>query len=120
VTVLREGVSRSSCDTTADEERAQLQTCKTYTLFRTGTAEGAAAQVSSVDHEMQTETIRRRNQISHDHSLLYPEAGHLPSEVMNAIPSVNSLRKPAAAWLPKQIGGRREQVKGSRIWSSSC
>src|SRR3989442_12659052 len=63
---------------------------------------------------MQTETIRRRNQFRTITVGCMPEAGHLPSEVMNAIrPQLTAFANQLPPGYQMQIGGsEEEQVKG--------
>src|SRR6266566_359368 len=116
VTVLREGDKQIPVVTRLRmEERAQLADVQDLYVYSTqGPQKAPLRQVSSVDHEMQTETIRRRNQFRTITVGCMPEAGHLPSEVMNAIrPQLTAFANQLPPGYQMQIGGsEEEQVKG--------
>src|SRR5256886_15277958 len=97
------------------EERAQLADLQDLYVYSTqGPQKAPLRQVSSVDHEIQTETIRRRNQFRTITVGCMPEAGHLPSEVMNAIrPQLTAFANQLPPGYQMQIGGSaEEQVQG--------
>jgi multidrug efflux pump len=116
VTVLREGDKQIPVVTRLRmEERAQLADVQDlYVYSSQGPQKAPLRQVSSVDHEMQIETIRRRNQFRTITVGCMPEAGHLPSEVMNAIrPQLTTFANQLPPGYQMQIGGsEEEQVKG--------
>jgi len=118
VTVLREGDKQIPVVTRLRmEERAQLADVQDLYVYSTqGPQKAPLRQVSSVEHEMQTETIRRRNQFRTITVGCMPEAGHLSSEVMNAIrPQLAAFANQLPPGYQMQIGGsEEEQVKGFR------
>ena len=116
VTVLREGDKQIPVVTRLRmEERAQLADVQNlYVYSMQGPQKALLRQVSSVDHEMQTETIRRRNQFRTITVGCMPEAGHLPSEVASAIrPQLAAFANQLPPGYRMEIGGsEEEQVKG--------
>jgi multidrug efflux pump subunit AcrB len=97
------------------EERAQLADINNlYVYSSQGTGRVPLGQVSSIEHGMQTEKLRRRNQFRTITVSCFPQDGVLPSEVMSA--SREKLDAFAAALPPgyrMEIGGEEEdQVKG--------
>jgi multidrug efflux pump subunit AcrB len=116
VTVLREGDKQIPVVTRLRmEERAQLADVQNlYVYSSQGTQKALLRQVSSVDHGMQIETIRRRNQFRTITVGCMPEAGHLPSEVMNAVrPQLTAYASQLPPGYQMEIGGsEEEQVKG--------
>ncbi|HKC86906.1 MAG TPA: efflux RND transporter permease subunit [Blastocatellia bacterium] len=97
------------------EERAQLADINNlYVYSSQGAGRVPLGVVSSVEHEMQTEKLRRRNQFRTITVSCFPKDGALPSEVMSA--SREKLNAFAAALPPgykMEIGGEEEeQVKG--------
>jgi multidrug efflux pump subunit AcrB len=116
VTTLREGdkqipvVARLRM-----EERAQLADINNlYVYSSQGAGRVPLGVVSSVEHEMQTEKLRRRNQFRTITVSCFPRDGALPSEVMSV--SREKLNAFAATLPPgykMEIGGEEEeQVKG--------
>jgi multidrug efflux pump subunit AcrB len=116
VTVLREGDKQIPVVTRLRmEERAQLADVQNLYVYSTqGPQKAPLRQVSSVDHGMQTETIRRRNQFRTITVGCMPEAGHLPSEVMSAIrPQLTAFANQLPPGYRMEVGGsEEEQVKG--------
>jgi multidrug efflux pump subunit AcrB len=99
------------------EERAQLADINNlYVYSSQGAGRVPLGVVSSVEHEMQTEKLRRRNQFRTITVSCFPRDGALPSEVMSA--TREKLNAFAAALPPgykMEIGGEEEeQVKGFR------
>lgn len=97
------------------EERAQLADLNNlYVYSSQGTGRVPLGQVSSVEHSMQTEKLRRRNQFRTITVSCFPKDGVLPSEVMGA--AREQLDAFAGALPPgykMEIGGEEaEQVKG--------
>ncbi|HEU0174231.1 MAG TPA: efflux RND transporter permease subunit [Blastocatellia bacterium] len=97
------------------EERAQLADINNlYVYSSQGIGRAPLGQVSSVEHEMQTEKLRRRNQFRTISVSCFPKEGVLPSEVMKAARA--RLTAFAGALPPgykMEIGGEEEeQVKG--------
>src|SRR5262249_48068385 len=71
-------------------------------------------QVSSVEHGMQTEKLRRRNQFRTISVSCFPKDGVLPSEVMNAArEKLNDFAGALPPGYKMEVGGEEEeQVKG--------
>src|SRR5258706_8753544 len=116
VTVLREGDKQIPVVTRLRmEERAQLADVQhPYLYFSQGAQKAPLRQVSSVDHEMQTETIRRRNQFRTITVGCVPEEGYLPSEVLSGFgPKLADFANRLPPGYQMEIGGsEEEQVKG--------
>jgi multidrug efflux pump subunit AcrB len=116
VTVLREGDKQIPVVTRLRmEERAQLADVQNlYVYSLQGPQKALLRQVSSIDHQMQIETIRRRNQFRTITVGCMPEAGHLPSEVMSAFrPQLTAFANQLPPGYRMEIGGsEEEQVKG--------
>jgi AcrB/AcrD/AcrF family/Pyridine nucleotide-disulphide oxidoreductase, dimerisation domain/Pyridine nucleotide-disulphide oxidoreductase len=116
VTTLREGDKQIPVAARLRmEERAQLADINNlYVYSSQGAGRVPLGVVSSVEHEMQTEKLRRRNQFRTITVSCFPRDGALPSEVMSA--SREKLNAFAAALPPgykMEIGGEEEeQVKG--------
>jgi multidrug efflux pump subunit AcrB len=97
------------------EERAQLADINNlYVYSSQGAGRVPLGAVSSVEHGMQTEKLRRRNQFRTITVSCFPKDGVLPSEVMSA--AREKLNAFAAALPPgykMEVGGEEEdQVKG--------
>ncbi|MFN7944117.1 MAG: efflux RND transporter permease subunit [Blastocatellia bacterium] len=97
------------------EERAQLADINNlYVYSSQSTGRVPLGAVSAVEHGMQTEKLRRRNQFRTITVSCFPQEGRLPSEVMSA--ARERLNEFAAALPPgyrMEIGGEEEeQVKG--------
>jgi multidrug efflux pump subunit AcrB len=116
VTVLREGdkqipvVARLRM-----EERAQLADMQNlYVYSMQGTQKAPLRQVSSIEYGMQTEKVRRRNQFRTITVSCMAEAGHLPSEIMNAArPQLTAFANQLPSGYRMDTGGsEEEQVKG--------
>ncbi|HKX29018.1 MAG TPA: efflux RND transporter permease subunit [Blastocatellia bacterium] len=114
VTNLREGDKQIPVVTRLRmEERAQLSDINSlYVYSSQGTGRVPLGQVSSVEHGMQTEKLRRRNQFRTITVSCIPEHGVLPSEVMSA--AREKLRAFASTLPPgyrMEIGGEEEDQK---------
>lgn len=116
VTVLREGDKQIPVVTRLRmEERAQLADVQNlYVYSMQGEQKVPLRQVSSVEYAMQTEKIRRRNQFRTITISCMAEAGHLPSEIMNAArPQLTTIANHLLPGYKMDIGGsEEEQVKG--------
>lgn len=116
VTSLREGDKQISVVARLRmEERAQLADLNNlYVYSSQGTGRVPLGQVSSVEYQMQTEKLRRRNQFRTITVSCFPQDGMLPSDVMKA--ARTRLAAVAGALPPgyrMEIGGEEEeQVKG--------
>jgi multidrug efflux pump subunit AcrB len=96
-------------------ERAELADLRNlYVYSSQGEQKVPLRQVSSVDYQIKTQKIKRRNQFRTVTISCFPATGHLPSEVMEAArPQLTAFerRLPPGYWL--QVGGdEEEQVKG--------
>jgi multidrug efflux pump subunit AcrB len=118
VTTLREGdrqipvVARLRM-----EERAQLGDLRNlYVYSGEGTQKIHMRQVASLEHGMQTEKLRARNQFRTITISAFPAEGKLASEVMKAArPRLNELQQQLPAGYRMEIGGEEEdQVKSFR------
>jgi multidrug efflux pump subunit AcrB len=116
VTVLREGDKQIPVLTRLRmEERAQLADVQNLYVYSTqGTQKAPLNQISSLGYGMQTEKIRRRNQFRTITVSCMAEAGHLPSEVVNAARSqLTAFANQLPPGYRMDIGGsEEEQVKG--------
>jgi multidrug efflux pump subunit AcrB len=118
VAVLREGdqqipvVARLRMD-----ERAQLSDMRSlYVYSGEGPQKVPLQSISSIVYDMQTEKLQRRNQFRTVTVSAFPEAGVLPSEVLNAaMPRLNEFRQTLPVGYRLEIGGEyEEQGKGFR------
>jgi multidrug efflux pump subunit AcrB len=116
VTTLREGdkqipvVARMRM-----EERAQLADLDNlYVYASQGSGRTPLSQVASIEHGMQTEKLRRRNQFRTITVSCFPKDGSLPSEVMSAVrEKLNVFADSLPAGYKMEIGGEEaEQIKG--------
>jgi multidrug efflux pump subunit AcrB len=116
VATLREGeeqipvVARLRMD-----ERAQLSDIRSlYVYARQGTQKVPLQSISSIVYDTQTEKLQRRNQFRTITVSAFPEAGVLPSEVLDAaLPRLETFRNDLPTGYQMEIGGEREeQVKG--------
>lgn len=118
VTTLREGEKRIPVVVRLrGEERAQLsQVQNMYVYSMTGTQKVPLAQISSIEYQMQTEKIRRRNQFRTITVSAFPVPGVLPSEVLNAAkPALAAFEATLPMGYRMEIGGEEaEQIKGFR------
>jgi multidrug efflux pump subunit AcrB len=116
VTVLREGDKQIPIVTRLRmEERAQLADVQNlYVYSMQGDQKAPLRQVSSVEYGMQKEKIRRRNQFRTITVSCMAEAGHLPSEIVNAARSqLTALANQLPPGYRLDVGGsEEEQVKG--------
>jgi len=97
------------------DERARLADLNNLYVFSTqGTQKVPLQQVSSISYEMETETLRRRNQFRTIRVSCFPADGHLPSEVMNDIrPKLTAFQQSLPPGYRMEIGGEEEsQVSG--------
>jgi len=97
------------------EERAQLADINNlYVYSSQGTGRVPLGQVSSVEHGMQTEKLRRRDQFRTISVSCFPKDGVLPSEVMNAArEKLNDFAGALPPGYKMEVGGEEEeQVKG--------
>lgn len=97
------------------EERAQLADINNlYVYSSQGTGRVPLGQVSSVEHEMQTEKLRRRNQFRTITVACFPKDGVLASEVMGAArEKLNAFAGALPPGYKMEIGGEEEeQIKG--------
>jgi len=97
------------------EERAQLADVQNLYVYSVqGSQKAPLRQVSSVEYGMQTEKIRRRNQFRTITVSCMAEAGHLPSEIVNAARSqLTAFANQLPPGYRMDIGGsEEEQVKG--------
>jgi multidrug efflux pump subunit AcrB len=116
VTVLREGDKQIPVLTRLRmEERAQLADVQNLYVYSVqGSQKAPLRQVSSIEYGMQTEKIRRRNQYRTITVSCMAEAGHLPSEIVNAARSqLTAFANQLPPGYRMNIGGsEEEQVKG--------
>jgi multidrug efflux pump subunit AcrB len=99
------------------EERAQLADISNlYVYSSQGTGRVPLGQVSSIEHEMQTEKLRRRNQFRTITVSCFSKDGVLPSEVMKAARGqLEAFANSLPPGYKMEIGGEEEeQVKGFR------
>jgi multidrug efflux pump subunit AcrB len=99
------------------EERARLSDIRNLYVYSVRGSQKAPLQsISTIRYEMQTERLQRRNQFRTVTVSAFPEAGVLPSEVLDA--AMGRLTDFAHELPPgyrMEIGGEREeQVKGFR------
>jgi multidrug efflux pump subunit AcrB len=116
VATLREGddqipiVARLRMD-----ERSQLSDIRSlYVYAQNGTQKVPLQSISSIVYDMQTEKLQRRNQFRTITVSAFPDAGYLPSEVLDAaMPRLLAFEQSLPAGYRMEIGGEREeQVKG--------
>jgi multidrug efflux pump subunit AcrB len=99
------------------DERAQLSDIRSlYVYSGEGPQKVPLQSISSIVYDMQTEKLQRRNQFRTVTVSAFPEAGVLPSEVLNAaMPRLNEFRQTLPIGYRLEIGGEyEEQVKGFR------
>ncbi len=97
------------------EERSQLADLNNlYVISSQGTGRVPLGQVSTIEHGMQTEKLRRRNQFRTITVSCFPKDGVLPSEVMKAArEKLTTLEGALPPGYKMEIGGEQEdQVKG--------
>lgn len=97
------------------EERAQLADLNNlYVISSQGTGRVPLGQVSTIEHGMQTEKLRRRNQFRTITVSCFPKDGKLPSEVMGAVRGqLNAFGGALPPGYQMEIGGEEEdQIKG--------
>lgn len=97
------------------EERSQLTDLNNlYVISSQGTNRVPLGQVSSIEHGMQTEKLRRRNQFRTITVSTFPKDGVLPSEVMKAVSDkLTTFEGALPPGYKMEIGGEQEdQVKG--------
>jgi multidrug efflux pump subunit AcrB len=93
------------------EERAQLGDVKNlYVYSQANGRRIPLQQVSSIDYQLETEKLRRRNQFRTITVSCMPEGDLLPSEVMKAArPQLQELEKALPPGYKMEIGGEEEQ-----------
>jgi multidrug efflux pump subunit AcrB len=97
------------------EERAQLADLNNlYVYSSQGATRVPLGTVSTIEHGMQTEKLRRRNQFRTITVSCFPKEGRLPSEVMKAArEKLNAFADALPPGYKMEIGGEEEdQVKG--------
>jgi multidrug efflux pump subunit AcrB len=102
------------------EERAQLDDIRSlYVYASQGSQKIPLQSISSIVYDMQTEKLQRRNQFRTITISAFPEAGFLPSEVLNAaLPRLKAFERTLPPGYRMEIGGEREeQIKGFRSLS---
>src|SRR4030095_15053757 len=85
-----------------------------YVYAQNGTQKVPLQSISSIVYDMQTEKLQRRNQLRTITVSAFPDAGYLPSEVLDAVmPRLLAFEQSLPAGYRMEIGGEREeQVKG--------
>jgi multidrug efflux pump subunit AcrB len=99
------------------EERAQLSDIRSlYVYSMQGQQKVPLQSISSVVYDMRTERLQRRNQFRTITVSAFPEAGSLPSEVLDAaMPELQEFERRLPPGYRLEIGGEREeQIKGFR------
>jgi multidrug efflux pump subunit AcrB len=99
------------------EERAQLSDLKSlYVYASEGSQKVPLQSISSIGYEMRTEKLQRRNQFRTITISAFPDAGALPSEVLNeALPRLGAFQRDLPPGYVMEIGGEHtEQVDGFR------
>jgi multidrug efflux pump subunit AcrB len=97
------------------EERSQLSDIRSlYVYASEGTQKVPLQSISSIVYDMQTEKLQRRNQFRTITVSAFPDAGVLPSEVLNAaMPKLEEFQRNLPIGYHMEIGGEREeQLKG--------
>jgi multidrug efflux pump subunit AcrB len=99
------------------EERAQLSDIRSlYVYASQGTQKVPLESISSIDYDMQTEKLQRRNQFRTITVSAFSAAGVLPSELLNAaMPRLREFERNLPPGYRMEIGGEREeQIKSFR------
>jgi multidrug efflux pump subunit AcrB len=99
------------------EERAQLSDIRSLYVYATqGEQKVPLQSISSVVYGMRTERLQRRNQFRTITVSAFPDAGSLPSEVLDAaMPKLQEFERRLPPGYRMEIGGEREeQIKGFR------
>ena len=99
------------------EERSQLADIRSlYVYASQGQQKVPLQSISEIVYGMRTERLQRRNQFRTITVSAFPEAGSLPSEVLNAaMPKLREFERTLPPGYKMEIGGEREeQVKGFR------
>ncbi|MEZ5289681.1 MAG: efflux RND transporter permease subunit [Vicinamibacterales bacterium] len=97
------------------EERAQLADLRSlYVYSGQGSQKAPLESISSVVYDTRLEKLMRRNQFRTITISAFPAAGHLPSDVLDAIlPAITALQASLPPGYRLEIGGEHEeQVKG--------
>jgi multidrug efflux pump subunit AcrB len=97
------------------EERARLSDIRSLYVYSVRGSQKAPLQsISSIVYDMRTEKLQRRNQFRTVTISAFPEAGMLPSEVLDdAMPRLLAFQQGLPPGYRMEIGGEREeQVKG--------
>jgi len=113
VSTLREGDKRIPINVRLRaEDRAQLSDIHNLYVHSLTTEQKAPlGQVSSVDYQMQTEKVQRRNQFRTVTVSCFPTVGALPTEVWNqATPKLDKFRKTLPPGYKMEIGGELEKT----------
>ncbi|MGV3724167.1 MAG: efflux RND transporter permease subunit, partial [Actinomycetota bacterium] len=113
VSSLREGDKRIPINVRLRaEDRAQLSDIHNLYVHSLTTEQKAPlGQVSSVDYQMQTEKVQRRNQFRTVTVSCFPTVGALPTEVWNqATPKLDKFRKSLPPGYKMEIGGELEKT----------
>ncbi len=99
------------------EERARLSDIRNlYVYSLRGEQKAPLQSISSIVYNMRTEKLQRRNQFRTVTISTFPDAGVLPSEVLDAaMPKLKAFEKTLPPGYRMEVGGEREeQVKGFR------
>jgi multidrug efflux pump subunit AcrB len=99
------------------EERARLSDIRNlYVYSLRGDQKAPLQSISSIAYDMRTEKLQRRNQFRTVTISAFPDAGVLPSEVLDAaMPKLKAFEKTLPPGYLMAVGGEREeQVKGFR------
>ena len=99
------------------EERSQLSDIRSLYVYATqGQQKVPLQSISEIVYGMRTERLQRRNQFRTITVSAFPEAGSLPSEVLDAaMPKLQEFERRLPPGYKMEIGGEREeQVKGFR------
>jgi multidrug efflux pump subunit AcrB len=97
------------------EERARLSDIRNlYVHSVRGSQKAPLQSISTIVYDTQTEKLQRRNQFRTITISAFPEAGSLPSEVLDAaMPKLEAFERRLPPGYRMEIGGEREeQVKG--------
>jgi len=95
------------------EERAALSDIRNlYVYSTTGSQKVPLESISSVQYDMQTERLQRRNQFRTITVSSFPAEGYLPSEVLNAaMPELMDVQRSLPPGYRLEIGGEDEEQK---------
>lgn len=113
VSTLREGDKRIPINVRLRaEDRAQLSDIHNLYVHSLTTEQKAPlGQVSTVDYQMQTEKVQRRNQFRTVTISCFPTVGALPTEVWNQVtPKLDAFKKSLPPGYKMEIGGELEKT----------